>query len=177
MQSQRTKNLARLSSWLIQRNILLASGLGVVACSLGFGWLKTQLGAPMLDELQGYDQMALRDHLLLYGETGRALHARFSLTLDMVFPLVYGAFFGGLLALLGPRAWAPFNPVCVLAVMVLDVAETVQLASLLYGFPGLSETQIALASQTTQAKFIALQLVLLWLLCLTLWRLFSRLRR
>ncbi len=177
MQSQLIRILTRLSARLVQRNILLASGLCMVACMFGFQWLKTQLGAPMLDELQGYDQIALREHLLLYGESGRVLHARFTLSLDMVFPLVYGAFFGGLLAVMAPRAWAPFSPLAVLAVMLLDVVENIQLTGLLYGFPNLSEAQIQMASQTTQAKFLAIQFMFLWLLGLTVWRLYKRFRR
>ncbi len=176
MQSQPLKFVARLGAWLVQRNVLLASGLGVVACMFGFGWLKTQLGAPMLDELQGYDQLALREHLLLYGETGRQLHARFTLSLDMVFPFIYGAFFGGLMTLMGSRNWAPLSLALMVAVMGLDVAENIQLVGLLYGFPNLSEAQIALASQTTQAKFLAIQGLLLWLMGLTLWRIYKRLR-
>jgi len=176
MQSQLTLFLTRLATLLRQRHILLASGLGVVAYMLGFQWLKTQLGAPMLDELQGYDQMALVEHLLLYGEAGRGLHAGFTLSLDMVFPLVYGAFFGGLLALMSPRPWAAFSPLAVLVVMVLDVAENSQLAGLLYGFPNLSAAQIEMASQTTQAKFLAIQFMFLWLLGLTVWRVYKRVR-
>jgi hypothetical protein len=177
MQSPLKDSLSGLATRLMQRHILLASGLGVVACMLGFQWLKTQLGAPTLDELQGYDQMALREHLLLYGEAGRALHAGFTLSLDMVFPIVYGAFFGGLLALMGPRAWLPFALFPVFGVMILDVAENLQLAVLLYGFPDLTVEQIDSASQTTQAKFMAIQFMLLWLLGLTLLRLYKRFRR
>ena len=94
----------------------------------------------------------------------------------MVFPFIYGAFFGGLMTLMGPRNWAPLSLALMVAVMGLDVAENIQLVGLLYGFPNLSEAQIALASQTTQAKFWAIQGLLLWLLGLTLWRIYKRLR-
>ena len=146
---------ARLADRLLERPVLLASGLGTVFCMLGFQYLTARLGGPMLDELQGYDREALTDHLLLYGAAGRSLHQIFTLTLDMVFPLVYGAFFGGLLGLAARpfASVARLAPAAVLPVMLVDWTENLQLAALLGGFPDLSDAQIAAASFTTQVKF------------------------
>ncbi len=161
---------------LSQRNYLLAGLLGVVFCMLGFQWLKTQLGTVMLDEIPGYDQEMLGEQMLLFGDAGRRLHMIFTLTLDMVFPLVYGGFFAGLLAL--AARGLPIRAIAapVLAVMFLDYAENVQLAAMLGGFPDLSMAQIEVASSTTMAKFWAIRLALYWLLGLILWRIFVALR-
>ncbi|MBT7280231.1 MAG: hypothetical protein HN835_05895 [Rhodobiaceae bacterium] len=40
----------------------------------------------------------------------------------------------------------------------------------------LVQRNVLLASQTTQAKFLAIQGLLLWLVGLTLWRIYKRLR-
>jgi hypothetical protein len=64
----------------------------------------------------------------------------------------------------------------VLAVMVLDVSENVQIALMLAQFPDLGMQQIAFASATTLAKFWAIWFFLTWLAGLVLWNLWVRLR-
>lgn len=170
------KKMDRLAQTLSQRTYLLAGLLGVIFCMLGFQWLKTQLGTMMLDEMQGYDRDMLNEQILLFGEAGRRLHMIFTLTLDMVFPLVYGGFFAGLLALAARGLPLKAIAAPVLAVMVLDYAENIQLAMMLSAFPELSAAQIEAASSTTIAKFWAIRFAFYWLCGLVLWRLFATLR-
>jgi len=170
------KKLDSVSNRLATRNYLLAGLLATVFCMLGFQWLKTQLGALMLDEMMGYDRDTLDGQLLLYGAAGRHLHLIFTLSLDMVFPLVYGGFFAGLLALAARGLPLKAFAAPVLAVMVLDYAENLQLAALLAGFPDLTVAQINAASATTIAKFWAIRFALYWLLGLVLWRIIVALR-
>lgn len=170
------EKLDGLTQKLAARNILLASFLGVVFVMLGFQWLKGQLGTQMLDEIPGYDAEMLRAQMLLFGEAGRRLHMIFSLTLDMVFPLVYGAFFAGLLAVTARGLPIKALAAPVLAVMALDYAENIQLALMLSGFPDLGMAQIEAASRTTIAKFWAIRFALYWLSGLAVWRLVKTLR-
>lgn len=173
MQSQ----LNRLNRLLMQRNMLLAALLAVIVCSVAFHYLKTQLGTLMLDEIEGYDRETLVSQLLLYGEAGRVLHAKVTLYVDMVFPLAYGALFGGLLALAGRGTRFRLAALFVVPVMLLDWTENLQLLNLLYGFPNLIDGQIALASATTIAKFWAIRVALVVILLLGLVKLGHRLRR
>ena len=114
--------LDALNGLLTRRISMVVSFLLVVCCILGFEWLKTRLGGLMLDELQGYDREDIRSHMLLYGEAGRSLHLRFTLLLDMVFPLAYGAFFGGLLIVVARGLFDRAILLPVVTVMVLDLS-------------------------------------------------------
>lgn len=169
-------HLNRLNHLLMHKNVLLAGLLAVIACSVGFHYLKTQLDTLMLDEIDGYDRDTLVSQLLLYGEAGRLLHAQVTLYVDMIFPFAYGALFGGLLALAGRQTRLPLAALFIVPVMLLDWAENIQLVGLLYGFPDLTDGQIALASATTSAKFWAIRLALLVLMGLALGKLGRRLR-
>lgn len=177
LQSSFIARLDALNALVTRRTSLLASFLLVVFCILGFQWLKTRLGGLMLDELQGYDRDNLNNQMLLYGEAGRSLHLLFTLLLDMLFPFAYGAFFGGLLVLAARGVFDRAILLPVLAVMVLDVGENIQLATMLVQFPDLGERQIALASATTMAKFWAIRFFLLWLSGLVIWKLFTAMRQ
>lgn len=176
MQLSFIARLDALNRLLTRRISLILSFLAVISCLLGFGWLKQELGMRMLDEMSGYDSEMLNTQMLLYGESGRALHLRFTLILDMVFPLAYGAFLGGLLVLAARGIFDKAVLAPVLAVMVLDVSENVQIALMLAQFPDLGMQQIAFASATTLAKFWAIWFFLMWLAGLVLWNLWVRLR-
>ncbi len=174
MQSSFKGRLEALNAQLTQRWSLTLSLLAVIVCMLGFQWLKTRLGAAMLDEVAGYDRLLLDEIMLGYGAAGRVLHLRFTLALDMVFPLAYGAFFGGLLVLAARGNFAPRYDATllmpVIAVMVLDYSENVQLAFLLGQYPDLTEAQINAASATTQAKIWAIWFYLYWLAGMAVWK-------
>lgn len=171
----RFEKLIHLAARMSTRSALLGSVLGVVFCMLGFQWLQTRLGAPMLDTMGPYQRDELVERMLLYGEQGRALHFRFTLFLDMVFPFIYGALLAGLFTLAARGGTWQNSVILVPVVMVLDWAENLQLLMLLSGFPDLSTAQISAASATTQGKMLALQFAFLWLIglfVLKLWRAF-----
>lgn len=176
MQSSLITRLDALNPLLTRRISLILSFLAVVSCSLGFGWLKQQLGTTMLDELPGYDSETLKTQMLLFGESGRVLHLRFTLILDTLFPFAYGAFFGGVLVLAARGIFRTAILAPVLAVMVLDLAENMQIALMLAQFPDISDPQIAFAGATTLAKFWSIGFFLCWLVGLVLGQLWMRLR-
>ena len=177
MQSSFITRLHALSAVLTSRVSLLCSLLTVIFCLLGFQWLKSELGGLMLDEMQGYDRDDIKTQMLLYGEAGRSLHLRFTLLLDMVFPFAYGAFFGGLLVLAARGTFDRAILLPVVAVMVLDFTENIQLAIMLMQFPELGDDQIALASATTLAKFWSIRFFLLSLSVLVVWKISTGERR
>ena len=177
MQSSFITRLHALNAVLTRRVSLLCSLLTVIFCLLGFQWLKSQLGGLMLDEMQGYDRDDIKTQMLLYGEAGRSLHLRFTLLLDMVFPFAYGAFFGGLLVLAARGTFDRAILLPVVAVMVLDFTENIQLAIMLAQFPELGDDQIALASATTLAKFWSIRFFLLSLSVLVVWKISTGERR
>jgi hypothetical protein len=166
----------QLARKLSGRTVLLASGLSVVFAMMGFQWLEGQLGAPMLDMMADYQRDELFERLQLYGEDGRVLHARFTLLLDMVFPLLYGALFAGLISLAARGTHFDTGVLAVGALMFVDWAENLQLLAILWGFPNLSDGQIAAASATTQAKVTSLLFVASWLLGVLVLQLARRLR-
>lgn len=174
MQSSIERKVTDLAEKLAMRSYLLAFGLGVVFAMLGFQYLQTRLGAPMLDVMSAYDREGLVERLLLFGETGRAMHARFTLFLDMVFPFIYGGFLAGLVHLLTRGTRFQKSLFAVPVVMLIDWVENAQILALLWGFPDLSDGQIAAASATTQAKTLALQLVFLGLAGLLMWQVLRR---
>lgn len=167
-------NLIRILDLVSSRNVLLGSGLATVFAMLGFQWLEGQIGAPMLDTMANYQRDELVEHMLLYGEAGRVLHARFTASLDMAFPFIYGPFFAGLLTLAARHTLVPFPGVLVLPVMLVDVLENIQLIALLWGFPDLESQAITLAGQTSAVKILLIQIVFAALPLLLLWQLFVR---
>lgn len=169
--------LTRLNTLLMQRNMLLASLLAVVLCSLVFQYLKARLGTMMLDEIDGYDRDTLVEHLLLYGDSGRRLHFWVTLLADMAFPLAYGAFFGGVLARLARGTILPLSFLVIVPLMLLDWAENIQFLFIFAQFPALGDTQIGLASATTSAKFWCIRFSLIWLAGLGMARLWRRVYR
>lgn len=172
----RYRALLDLSDRLAARAYLLAFGLGVVFAMLGFQYLQNRLGAPMLDMMLGYDREELVERLLYYGEEGRLLHARFTLFLDMVFPVIYGGFLGGLIRLVTRGTRAEASLLAVLFVMLIDWAENLQIIALLWGFPDFSDAQIMAAAATTQGKTWAFQAIFLGLVAVSVYRLYRRLK-
>ena len=152
---------------------LIIAFLVMIACIIAFQYLATQLGADILDILNNYDRGMVEQKMLAYGEVGRLLYARATLTLDLLYPLAYGVFFIGILARLTQHT--QFRPLIYLPVFVvgLDVLENVQIYAMLVSFPELTDRQIMLASLSTQAKWLlvrAMMLVLLLLASLALSR-------
>ena len=83
-----------LLKFYTSRWALLFSLIAMVACGLGFSELQMRLGADIIDVLRGgYDADMVQERFLIYGESGRTLYARATLSLDVVYPLAYSTFF------------------------------------------------------------------------------------
>lgn len=180
MQSWLENRFARfdaLADRLTTRPYLLAFGLAIVIAMLGFQYLQNKLGAPMLDMMRPYEREQLFEQLLLYGEEGRAMHARFTLFLDTIFPFIYGGFLTGLIRLASRGTAFHMSVLVVPIAMSVDWAENLQLLAILWMFPDLSDVQIAIASATTQGKMLILQFVFMGLASLLVYQFYRRLTR
>jgi len=144
------------------RRVLMACTILSVVLIMAFQELTQRLGGPMFDTLQGgYDLMALRELMLVYGADGRASYALASITLDAVFPFVYGTLAIGLLLRLAAFPILRLLAILPVFVMAFDLAENVQLYFLLSGFPEITEAAVLAASEATQMKSLAVLAALL----------------
>ncbi|MYI70259.1 MAG: hypothetical protein F4103_16490 [Boseongicola sp. SB0673_bin_14] len=111
------------------------------------------IGGPSIDSQPGYDLDRLTVLMEMYGERGRRVHAWASLTLDVLFPVVYATFLAGLVWRCRPArilGWLALLPV---AGALFDLVENVQVAAMLFRYPEIGEGQAALASAFTAMKW------------------------
>ncbi len=87
-----------------------------------------------------------------YGEDGRTVYAWASMTLDTLFPLCYVTLFAGLIYRfrLTERTWLlAYLPVIS---GIVDLLENAQITAMLFSYPHIGGTQVALASAATSTK-------------------------
>lgn len=139
--------------------------VAIVVCVQGFIWRQAALGWPnqVLDAHLGYTSAEAQRVLAALGAPGRHLYAATQLTLDVIFPLVYGLFFAVLMVRLYPleQAGILFTP---LLMVVADLAENVLTAMLAWNYTGQTSALAWLAAGCTVAKWIALVITLAFLL-------------
>lgn len=151
----------------------LATPRVIVGLLLATIWLSAvfRIRAQRLNELAGADVTAIDGvmfstpaslHALVasYGDAGRAFYRTTELTLDVLFPVVYGLFFVLALAWAVPRGlsattarWALWLPV---AGVVADLFENVGIAILLTEFPSRPRVVDAATMLVTPVKFLTL---------------------
>ena len=115
-------------TWLIVGFLLVACGV----LNYGFSQRTETLGCEneLLDGRGWYSAATAHELLGSLGEKGRSYYWKSELTLDLVFPLVYGSLFCILLArLYGPdRPWALLIPVLAVVADVLENGTIAYLA-------------------------------------------------
>jgi hypothetical protein len=139
-----------ITTW---RAVALLSAAAVL-CSVGFGVRSKVLGPcyPAPDSSVWYTPAEVREVFTGRGAHGRTLYAITEVTLDLIFPLVYGSLFAALIAnVFPPSAARRLVFVPVLAV-VADLAENVQLAYCAWTFDGLSDPPCQGAALATVLK-------------------------
>ena len=150
-----------LLKFYASRWALLFSLIAMIACSLGFNELQMRLGADIIDVLRGgYDADTVQERFLIYGEAGRALYARSTLSLDVFYPFAYSTFFACLIVMGAVSPRARYLVIIPIAVALLDLGENISIYMLLTNFPDISDAQIARASTLTVAKWWAVVLML-----------------
>lgn len=144
-------------------------------CAQGFEWRRKILGYenPGLDSRFWYSPGEARDFFQNIGESGRRIYVATQLTLDIVFPLIYGTLFAALIIHIYARENAKILvlvPLLTVAADLLENATTVYLAS---QFDGQASPVARGAATFTAAKtslfFLAIILIGLGAL-LAIWR-------
>lgn len=165
-------------TYLSQRLYSLASGKLVLYFGLGFLFFEmlfgyfggqieaTSQGASVLDLQFGYSEAtAYSDILDKYSPEALALYKKVEF-LDLIFPLVYGAFFAFLLSmgfvklLPADNKWRLLNmlPLCMTA---CDYGENIGIFSLLFSYPKHLPFMVIWASSLGIAKWTLMGIILL----------------
>ena len=86
----------RIATWPVAALLVVI----VLLCNFGFSWRQGALGYgnDVLDARRGYTPADVQTLFENLGEGGRRLYATTEVTLDLVFPLAYGALFAILIA-------------------------------------------------------------------------------
>ncbi len=111
------------------------------------------LGAETLDTQFQYDFMLVQKLMAQYGKDGRYTYLIMSSTLDMLFPLIYGTFFAGLIYRF--RINNLFGWFAVISVIAgcTDLSENIQVITLLLQYPDISQGLVQSASWATKIKW------------------------
>jgi hypothetical protein len=140
-------------------------------CTQGFEWRRKTLGFenPALDGRRWYSPAEARDFLQNIGERGRRLYAVTELTLDLLFPIIYGALFSILLIHVYARGTAKNLLLVPLMTVVADVAENLTTAYLALQFDGQESSLARVAATFTMVKSVLLLLSLILILFGVVW--------
>ncbi|MGB0920369.1 MAG: hypothetical protein ACPG06_05640 [Alphaproteobacteria bacterium] len=118
-------------------------------------------GQTLLDLLPAYDRALIQNRILEYGDEWRVMQIWSSLSVDAVFPLIYGLFFIGIAYRLRIGEWGKWLTLPAFLLVGVDYAENIQIATLLLNWPDISDSRIAIASATTGIKNALTQINLL----------------
>ena len=127
-----------------------------LACSFIFEWRQEALGyqAKILDARFGYsplDVVALFEQL---GESGRKLYAITEISLDLIFPFIYGLLFAAFIIRLYSRKSARWLVLIPVLAVIADLLENSMIAYLAWGFNGQESKLVWIAATFTRIKLI-----------------------
>lgn len=125
-----------------------------ILCAQGFEWRRKAFGYenPALDGRFWYSPEEARDFLQKIGERGRRIYAATELTLDIVFPIVYGALFAILLIHVYARKNGKNLVLVPLLTAAADVLENLTAAYLAGQFDGRVSSVARVAAVLTAVK-------------------------
>ena len=146
-----------------------------ILCAQGFEYRRKVLGYEnqTLDGRLWYSPVEARDFLQDIGERGRRIYAATELTLDILFPFVYGTLFAILLIRVFAPASAKYLVLVPLLTGAADLLENVSGAYLALQFNGETSSLTRVATLFTAAKFFLFSLSLILILAgavASLWR-------
>ena len=138
-----------------------------LACVAGFEWRARKLGREnrALDGRRWYTPEQARAFFEAIGAGGRRLYAATQLTLDVLFPLVYGALFAALILRVYPPGRAVYLAHVPLLGTLADLLENVTTAYLALRFDGRPSQVARVAAVFTLSKtvlFVLSVLLILW---------------
>jgi hypothetical protein len=147
-------------------------------CQLGFQMRGKALGlgTQTLDVRFGYSPEEARDFFQSIGERGRKIYGWTQLTLDILFPLVYGALYAMLIIHVYPRETARYLTLVPALNTVSDLLENVTNAYLSLQFDGRASPLTRGASIFTMVKIVLLALSLMLILIGAVWSLWRSYR-
>ena len=127
----------------------------------------------------GFDLEKMKQQVADYGETGRRYYRRTEMTLDVLYPLAYAAFFSLMLSLLMRglplgEGWQRWN-VLPFVVVAFDYLENIFLVMMLSAYPDWNETTALLCAVFRFLKWILFAAMGVLILYLIGWRLLRRL--
>jgi hypothetical protein len=159
--------LERLASWQVVSLLFVL----FIICAQGFEWRRKQLGFenPGLDGRGWYSPVEVRDFLHNIKEEGRRLYYTTELSLDLLFPLVYGVLFAALITHVYARERARLLVLVPLLTVLCDVSENIVLAYLAWQFDERTSPLARGAAILTAAKSGLFVLSLLLILVGALW--------
>lgn len=153
--------MTSLARWPVVALLLV----GFLACQQGFTWRHRQLGDAETPDARGwYTPDEIRDVFEAWGAERRSLYAWTEVTLDAVFPPIYGTLFAVLTARLfrvGGRRWLVVVP---LVGAAADLLENITAAALAWTFDGRASPVTWAAACFTAVKtacFVGSLLILL----------------
>lgn len=157
--------LTSLATWPIVSLLLV----GFLACQQGFDWRQKKLAYTSTPDVRGwYSPDDIRDLFGKWGSDRLSLYAWTEVTLDLVFPPVYGLLFATLTAQLfptGPWGWLVIVP---LAGAVADLSENVTMASLAWTFDDQKSPAVWAVAVRAAACFTAVKIACFVASCLIL---------
>lgn len=159
--------IERWASWQVVALLFVL----FLICVQGFEWRRKQLGYenPGLDSRGWYSSVEVRDFLRNIKEEGRRIYYTTELSLDLLFPLVYGALFASLITHVYARESAKLLVLVPLLAVICDVLENILLAYLAWQFNERTSPIARGAAMLTAAKSGLFVLSLLLILVGALW--------
>jgi hypothetical protein len=142
--------LKRYSTWPVFTLLLFL----FLLCSQGFQWRREVLGAEahLLDVRMGYSPAQAVELLGALGPQGRGLYGLTEVTLDLVFPFLYGGMIASLLVNLVRGARVKYLLLLPLLTGLFDLLENATIAYLAWTFDGRESPLMWAASALTSAK-------------------------
>lgn len=163
--------LERFASWQVVALLFVL----FIICAQGFEWRRKKLGYenPGLDGRGWYSPAEVRDFLHNIKGAGRRIYYTTELTLDLLFPLVYGALFASLITHVYARESAKVLVLVPLLAVLFDVLENLVLSYLAWAFDEQASPVARGAAILTAVKsvmfILSILLILGGALC-TIWR-------
>lgn len=139
--------------------IVLVFVLAWLGCTFAFNCRSKKLGHKSLDSAYlWYSQTDAKTFLHAIGPDGRNLYAATQLTLDLVYPIVYGVLLGWLLVCVYPPEWSEWIVWLPLLAVMFDLGENFTTAYLALTFAETESTIATMAAICTLMKWSMLSL-------------------
>lgn len=141
----------QIATWAVVSLLILV----FFFCFQAFNWRTAKLGYEnqILDSRFWYTPAEAQSFLMSLGSEGRNLYALTQITLDVIFPITYGALFAALIVHLYSALLAQRLLILPLGAAMADLGENFTTAYLAWSFTGSQSSLVWLALVFTLIKF------------------------